>query len=69
MKEFAERTGIAQQTISRWMDNVQVQSRVLDNLMRLFFRSAEAGTTPMDHPAETDRTSLPPGGSEFAADD
>jgi putative zinc finger/helix-turn-helix YgiT family protein len=40
-KEFAERIGVAQETVSRWVGNVQVQSRALDNLMRLFFKLRE----------------------------
>ena len=45
-KEFAERIGIAQQTISRWMGNVQMQSRAIDNLMRLVFRPLESDPVP-----------------------
>jgi len=37
-KEFAERIGVASETVSRWLGSVQIQSRALDNLMRLFFR-------------------------------
>lgn len=40
-KEFAERVGVAQETVSRWLGSVQVQSRALDNLMRLFFKLPE----------------------------
>lgn len=43
-KQFAERIGIAEETISRWMSSVQVQSQALDNLMRIFFRLPEIRT-------------------------
>jgi putative zinc finger/helix-turn-helix YgiT family protein len=40
-KEFAELIGVAPETVSRWLSNVQIQSRALDKLMQLFFVSAE----------------------------
>lgn len=36
-KELAERLGIAEATISRWVSATQIQSRSLDRLMRVFF--------------------------------
>lgn len=36
-KEAAERLGIAEATLSRWLTDTQIQSRALDNLLRLFF--------------------------------
>ncbi len=36
-KEAAERLGIAEATLSRWLTNTQIQSRALDNLLRVFF--------------------------------
>ena len=36
-KEFAQRVGIAEATLSRWLTETQIQSRPLDNLLRLFF--------------------------------
>lgn len=33
--------GVAQETVSRWLTNVQIQTRSLDRLMRLFFKSPE----------------------------
>ena len=35
-KELAERLGIAEATLSRWLTETQIQSRALDNLLRLF---------------------------------
>jgi putative zinc finger/helix-turn-helix YgiT family protein len=37
-KDFAERIGVAPETVSRWLSGTQIQSRAMDNLMRLFFR-------------------------------
>jgi putative zinc finger/helix-turn-helix YgiT family protein len=41
-KEFGERTGIAAETISRWIGGAYIQSRAMDTLMRLFFERGEA---------------------------
>src|SRR5207248_591020 len=35
-QEFAERLGVAPETISRWLNGVLIQSRAMDNLLRLF---------------------------------
>ncbi len=40
-KDFAELLGVAPETVSRWLTNVQIQTRSLDRLMRLFFKSPE----------------------------
>ena len=40
-KEAAERLGIAEETLSRWLNEVQIQSRALDNLLRVFFAFPE----------------------------
>jgi len=40
-KEFGERIGVAPETISRWITGTHIQSRAMDNLMRLFFAFAE----------------------------
>jgi putative zinc finger/helix-turn-helix YgiT family protein len=37
-KEFAERIGVAPESVSRWLTGRQIQSRAMDNLIRLFFR-------------------------------
>lgn len=36
-KEIANRLGIAEATLSRWLNETQIQSRSLDNLLRMFF--------------------------------
>jgi putative zinc finger/helix-turn-helix YgiT family protein len=36
-KDVSERLGIAEATLSRWMTETQIQSRALDNLLRIFF--------------------------------
>ncbi len=36
-KELARRLGIAPETISRWLSGTHIQSRAMDNLMRVFF--------------------------------
>jgi DNA-binding transcriptional regulator YiaG len=36
-KDFAQRLGIAEATLSRWLTETQIQSRALDNLLRIFF--------------------------------
>ena len=50
-KDFGERIGVAPETISRWISGTHIQSRAMDNLMRLFFsfdtvRSALAPPSP-----------------------
>jgi DNA-binding transcriptional regulator YiaG len=40
-KEAAERLGIAEATLSRWLTDTQIQSRALDNLLRIFFAFPE----------------------------
>ena len=47
-KKAAERLGIAEATLSRWLNETQIQSRAMDNLLRVFFafpqvRSALSG--------------------------
>lgn len=36
-KEAADRLGIAEATLFRWLTNTQIQSRAMDNLLRVFF--------------------------------
>lgn len=48
-KEAAQRLGIAEETLSRWLNALQIQSRAMDNLLRAFFafpqlRTALSGT-------------------------
>lgn len=43
-KEFAGRVGIAEATLSRWLNETQIQSRALDNLLRAFFAFPELRT-------------------------
>jgi putative zinc finger/helix-turn-helix YgiT family protein len=40
-QELAEQLGVAKETISRWETGGMIQSRAMDNLMRLFFGSEE----------------------------
>lgn len=40
-KEFGDLLGVAPETVSRWLTSVQIQTRSLDRLMRLFFKSSE----------------------------
>jgi DNA-binding transcriptional regulator YiaG len=37
-KEAAERLGIAEATLSRWLNETQIQSSAMDNLLRVFLR-------------------------------
>ncbi|MBC8869104.1 MAG: helix-turn-helix domain-containing protein [Planctomycetes bacterium] len=34
---FAERLGVAPETVSQWLNGLSIQTRALDNLMRVFF--------------------------------
>ena len=43
-KEVAQRLGVAEATLSRWLNESQIQTRSLDNLMRLFFAIPEVRT-------------------------
>jgi putative zinc finger/helix-turn-helix YgiT family protein len=40
-KEAADRLGIAEATLSRWLNQTQIQTRAMDNLLRLFFAFPE----------------------------
>ena len=40
-KEVAERLGVAEETLSRWLNEAQIQSRSMDNLLRTFFAFPE----------------------------
>jgi putative zinc finger/helix-turn-helix YgiT family protein len=40
-QELAEHLGVAKETISRWETGAMIQSRAMDNLLRLFFGSEE----------------------------
>jgi putative zinc finger/helix-turn-helix YgiT family protein len=40
-QELAEQLGVAKETISRWETGGMIQSRAMDNLLRLFFESEE----------------------------
>lgn len=40
-QELAERLGVAPETISRWVNGALIQSRAMDNLLRLFFALPE----------------------------
>jgi putative zinc finger/helix-turn-helix YgiT family protein len=40
-QELAEQLGVAKETISRWETGAMIQSRAMDNLLRLFFHSEE----------------------------
>ena len=50
-KELAERLGVAKETLSRWETGMMIQSRAMDNLLRVLLRragaaSGAAGTGP-----------------------
>src|SRR4029079_19106671 len=40
-KVAAEQLGIAEATLSRWLTGTQIQSRAMDNLLRVFFAFPE----------------------------
>lgn len=49
-KDVARRLGIAEETLSRWLNEAQIQSRAMDNLLRAFLafpqlRTALSGET------------------------
>jgi DNA-binding transcriptional regulator YiaG len=44
-KEIARRLGIAEATLSRWLNETQIQSRAMDNLLRVFFAFPKLRTT------------------------
>jgi len=43
-KEIAERLGIAEATLSRWLTETVTQSRAMDNYLRVFFQFPEVRT-------------------------
>ena len=40
-RSFAKRIGVAPETVSRWLNSLAIQTRALDNLMRLFLGQHE----------------------------
>ena len=52
-KEVAERLGIAEATLSRWVNNVVIQSRAMDNYLRVFFQFPQVRTMLARPPIET----------------
>jgi DNA-binding transcriptional regulator YiaG len=47
-KEAAERLGIAEATLSRWLTETQIQSRAMDNFLRVFFAIPAVRATLLD---------------------
>ncbi len=43
-KDVAERLGIAEATLSRWLNETQIQTRALDNLFRVFLSFPQVRT-------------------------
>jgi len=43
-QELAERIGVAPETISRWVNGALIQSRAMDNLLRVYFAIPEVRT-------------------------
>ena len=39
--QLAQKLGVAQETISRWLNGVLIQSRAMDNLLRVYFAFPE----------------------------
>jgi putative zinc finger/helix-turn-helix YgiT family protein len=56
-KEVAERLGVAEATLSRWLTETVIQSRAMDNYLRVFFQFPEVRTAlaavSMDSAAST----------------
>jgi DNA-binding transcriptional regulator YiaG len=42
--DAAERLGITEATLSRWLNRTQIQSRAMDNLLRVFFAFPQVRT-------------------------
>jgi DNA-binding transcriptional regulator YiaG len=62
-KDAAERLGIAEATLSRWLNESQIQTRAMDNLLRAFFafpevRTALSGTSQDPHLGTSDAVSV-----------
>jgi DNA-binding transcriptional regulator YiaG len=53
-RDFAARLGVAPETVSRWLNGLSIQTRALDNLMRVFFNFASVREVLLpDGPART----------------
>jgi transcriptional regulator with XRE-family HTH domain len=53
-RSFAERLGVAPETVSRWLNGLCIRTRTLDNLKRVFFGFALVrDVLPPDGPART----------------
>jgi hypothetical protein len=46
---MAEQLGIAKETIARWEAGLMIQSRAMDNLLRLYFESEEVRSRLRQH--------------------
>ena len=67
-KDLGDRIGVAPETISRWISGTHIQSRAMDNLMRLFFafdnvRSALTASVPDQKLGVIDPSPVAPTGS------
>jgi putative zinc finger/helix-turn-helix YgiT family protein len=51
-KEVAERLGIAEATLSRWLTETVIQSRAMDNYLRVFFKFPEVRTALAEVPID-----------------
>ena len=67
-KDLGDRIGVAPETISRWISGTHIQSRAMDNLLRLFFafnnvRSALIASVPDRNLGVIDPSRFAPSGS------
>ena len=58
-KELAQRLGVATATVSRWEKKMMIQSRAMDNLLRVFFAVPEARAV-LRGPEQDAALGLPP---------
>jgi DNA-binding transcriptional regulator YiaG len=59
-KQFGEAIGVAAETISRWLSGTHIQSRAMDNLMRLFFTFGGLNPTPSSRLPNSASITAPP---------
>ena len=52
-EQVADRLGIAEATLGYWLDETQVQSKAMDNLLRVFFEFPQVRDALVEEPRES----------------
>jgi putative zinc finger/helix-turn-helix YgiT family protein len=64
-QELAERLGVAPETISRWVNGALIQSRAMDNLLRIYFAIPEVRAVLLGPRQDPNLGTTDPGSSDY----